>query len=407
MFDLDKWNEIFETLSKNKLRSFLTGFSVFWGIFMLVILLGAGNALKNGIDKAFSDDAVNSIWIRGGITNMEYQGFKSGRRIQLKNEDFDKISTMPGTDKASARFNKWSVVVNYGKEGGTYNLRAVHPDYRIIENTILTSGRYINQNDLNEYRKVTVIGKDIVEQVYKDIDPIGTYIRVNGIPFKVVGTYRDEGNNRENQYIYVPITTGQRVFSGQDRVSQIIITTGDMKVEDTKEFASGIKTSLAQKYHFSTEDTRALYLNNTIEEYSKIMDIIRGMKLFILVIGAGTIVAGIVGVSNIMTIIVKERTKEIGVRKALGATPFSIVSMILQESIFITALAGYLGMVSGVALLEYIGPELQSDFFVNPEVDLTVVLGTTITLVVAGAMAGFFPARRASKIKPVVALRDE
>lgn len=407
MFDIDKWNEIMETLSKNKLRTFLTGFSVFWGIFMLVILLGAGNGLKNGINNAFNDDAVNSIWIRGGITNLAYKGLKPGRRIQLKNSDFDAISNMPGAEYASARFNKWSTNVNYGSEGGTFNVRSVHPDHVYLENTIITEGRFINQFDIDEYRKVAVIGKGVVEQVYKDIPPIGTYLNINGIPFKVIGTYRDEGNEREEQYIYLPITTGQRVFAGQDYVNNVMITTGDLKLKETNRMTEDIKENLAQTHHFDPADKRAVRVRNQNEDYQEVMNILTGMKLFILVIGAGTIIAGIVGVSNIMTIVVKERTKEIGVRKALGATPLSIIAMVLQESVFITSFAGYFGLLAGVAILELAGPNIDSDFFVNPEVDVNIAVGTTLVLVFAGALAGFFPARRAAKIKPVVALRDE
>jgi len=407
MFDIEKWNEIMETLSKNKLRTFLTGFSVFWGIFMLVILLGAGNGLKNGINSAFNDDAVNSIWIRGGTTNLAYQGLKPGREIQLKNTDFEATKNMEGAEYATARYNIWNTNVNYGSEGGTFHVRSVHPDHMYLENTILTGGRYINQFDLNDYRKVAVIGKGVVEQVYKETPPIGTYLNVNGIPFKVIGTYRDEGNEREEQYIYLPISTGQRVFAGQDYVNNVMITTGDLELKETNLMTEAIKANLAQTHRFDPQDSRAVRVRNQNEDFQEVMNIITGMKVFILFIGAGTIIAGIVGVSNIMTIVVKERTKEIGVRKAIGATPLSIIGMVIQESIFVTSFAGYFGLLAGVAILELAGPNIDSDFFVNPEVDVNIAIGTTLVLVFAGALAGFFPARRAAKIKPVVALRDE
>lgn len=407
MIDFDKWNEIFETLSKNKLRTFLTGFSVFWGIFMLVILLGAGNGLKNGIKKEFNDDAINSIWIRAGVTNMEYKGLKPGRRIQLKNDDFAKISTMPGTEYATARYNQWGAVANYGSEGGSFNVRSVHPDHMYLENTIMKKGRYLNQNDLKEFRKVAVIGRGVVDQVYKEENPIETYLNINGVPFKVVGVFMDEGNEREEQYIYIPVTTGQRVFGGRDHLDNIMITTGDLSLEETNQLTEQIHQSLANKHYFDISDQRAVRVRNNNDSFQEIMNIITGMKMFVLVIGAGTIVAGMVGVSNIMTIVVKERTKEIGVRKALGATPGSIISLVLQESIFVTTLAGMFGLMAGISLLELLGPNIDSDFFVNPEVDVNIALGTIILLVVAGALAGFFPASRAARIKPVVALRDE
>lgn len=407
MFDFDKWNEIFDTLSKNKLRTFLTGFSVFWGIFMLVILLGAGNGLKNGIKLAFNDDAINSIWVRGGTTNLAYNGLKAGRPIQLKNDDYERISGMKGAEFSTARYNIWNSTVSYGSEGGSFHVRTVHPGHMNIENTIISEGRYINENDLKEYRKVAVIGQGVVDQVYKDIDPMESYLNINGVLFKVVGVFRDEGNEREEQYIYLPITTGQRVFAGRDYVNNVMITTGDLPLVVTNQMTDEIHKALALNHQFDPTDLRAVRVSNNNEEFQEIMNIITGMKAFILIIGVGTIIAGIVGVSNIMTIVIKERTKEIGVRKALGATPMSIIYLVLQESIFVTSFAGYFGLLAGIALLELIGPNIDSDFFVNPEVDVNIALGTTVMLVFAGSLAGFFPARRAAKIKPVVALRDE
>jgi putative ABC transport system permease protein len=407
MFDVDKWNEILETLSKNKLRTFLTGFAVFWGIFMLVILLGAGNGLKNGIVKEFNDDAINSIWIWGGVTNLEYEGLKVGREIQLKNSDFENISNMNGADHGTSRYNVWGATANYGAEGGSFNVRSVHPDHQILENTLIIKGRYINESDLLEFRKVAVIGVGVVDQVYKDIEPIGSYLNINGIPFKIVGIFKDEGSEREEQYIYLPITTGQRVFAGQDHVNNIMVTTGDLNLEQSDKLTDDIKLKLAKSHHFDPADQRAVYVRNNNEEFQNIMNIIRGIKAFILVIASGTIVAGVVGVGNIMTIVIKERTKEIGIRKALGATPNSIISLVLQESIFVTSFAGYFGLIAGIALLELLGPNIDSAFFVNPEVDVNIALGTTLLLVFAGALAGFFPALRAARIKPIVALRDE
>ncbi len=407
MFDVDKWNEILETLSKNKLRTFLTGFAVFWGIFMLVILMGAGNGLRNGIVKEFNDDAINSIWIWGGVTNIEYEGLKVGREIQLKNKDFDNISNMNGADHGTSRYNVWGATANYGAEGGSFNVRSVHPDHRILENTIISKGRYINESDLIEFRKVAVIGVGVVDQVYKEIEPIGTYLNINGIPFKIIGVFKDEGSEREEQYIYLPITTGQRVFAGQDHVNNIMVTTGDLNLEQSDKLTDDIKLKLAKSHHFDPADQRAVYVRNNNEEFQNIMNIIRGIKAFILVIASGTIVAGVVGVGNIMTIVIKERTKEIGIRKALGATPNSIISLVLQESIFVTSFAGYFGLIAGIALLELLGPNIDSAFFVNPEVDVNIALGTTLLLIFAGALAGFFPALRAASIKPIVALRDE
>jgi putative ABC transport system permease protein len=406
MFDFDKWNEIFETLGKNKLRTFLTGFSVFWGIFMLVILLGAGNGLQNGVTTMFQSDAINTIWVYPGVTNLEYKGLKPGRRIMLENADYDYIKNLKGAEYTSARFTVRNSYITYGANSGAFQVDAVYPDNNYIENCIQVSGRYINENDVKEMRKVTSIGMGVVKEIYKDVDPIGTYLNINGIAFKVVGVYT-EINPREEMRCYIPISTGQRVFASNNRLENVQMTTGDLSLAETQELAEALRENYAKNHHFDPNDRRALYIQNNIEQYQEVVDIMTGIKIFILIIGAGTIVAGMVGVSNIMTIVVKERTKEIGVRKALGATPFSIITMVLQESIFVTAASGYFGLLAGVALLEFVGPFIQSDFFSNPEVDVNIAIGTTFMLIIAGSLAGFFPSRRAARIKPVEALRDD
>jgi len=406
MFNIDKWNEIFETLSKNKLRTFLTSFAVFWGIFMLVILLGAGNGLKNGVTNQFNSDAINAIWISGGRTNLEYKGLKPGRRIRLRNSDLEYVEGLKDADNTSARISIRNATLSFNNIGGAFQIDAVTPGNQFIENCKIEDGRFINESDLKEYRKVTSIGMGVVKELYKDIDPIGTYLNLNGIPFKVVGVYSEQ---RENEQLraYIPLTTGQRVFASADRLDNVQLTTGDLSLEESQAMANGIREHLAKNHVFDIEDKRAVRVNVDAENYEEIMNIMLGIKIFIMIIGAGTIVAGIVGVSNIMTIVIKERTKEIGVRKALGATPMSIIGMVLQESVFITSIAGYFGLLAGVGLLEGFGEYLESDFFSHPEVDVNVAIGTTIVLVIAGALAGFFPARRAAKIKPVVALRAD
>jgi putative ABC transport system permease protein len=406
MFDLDKWNEIFETLSKNKLRTFLTGFAVFWGIFMLVILLGAGNGLRNGVTNQFNTDAMNAIWIWGGRTNLAYKGLKPDRRIQLENADLHFVEGLESADHTSARITIRNTTVSFNNKGGAFQIDAVNPGNKYIENCKILKGRFINEHDLKEYRKVTTIGMGIVEDLYKDIEPIGTYINLNGIPFKVVGVYSEEREN-EQMRAYIPLSTGQRVFASSNRLDNVQLTTGDLTLDQSLALAERIREHLAKNHVFDVEDRRAVNISVDAEQYEEVMDIMLGIKIFILIIGAGTIVAGIVGVSNIMTIVIKERTKEIGVRKALGATPLSIIGMVLQESVFITSIAGYFGLLAGVGILEGLGPFMKSDFFDNPEVNVDIAIGTTIVLVIAGGLAGFFPARRAAKIKPVVALRDE
>lgn len=410
MFDLDKWQEIFATIRKNRLRTFLTGFSVAWGIMMLIILLAAGEGLRNGVRSQFIDDAVNSIWIRPGSTSIPYKGMPSNRRIEMKNEDYTHVANNYNqADRITSRFNMWSVQVGYGNEEANHRLRAVHPDHQYLENTLIQAGRFINQEDVERNRKVVVIGRRVRLELFKEKNPIGEYITLFGVPFLVVGWFTDEGSEGEERYLYIPISTGQKVFNGSSQmINQLLVAYDEnMSLEETQVLAAQLEKDFAERKIYDPKDSRAMYIRNAREDMERFMRIVGGMELFVWIIGIGTIIAGIVGVSNIMMIVVKERTREIGVRKALGATPTSIISLVLQESIFITAFAGYIGLVLGVLIVESIGGNIESDFFTHPEVNLRIALTTLAILVVAGALAGFFPARRAASIKPIEALRDE
>lgn len=410
MFDLDKWQEIYSTINKNKLRTFLTGFSVAWGIFMLIILLGSGYGLENGVRKEFEGDAENTIWVNQGVTSISYKGYKPGRFIEFKNEDYEQIKKVKDVETISGRFNIWeNKVLSYGNEYGTFEIMCTHPGYGTVENLTPSKGRFLNESDISERRKVTAIGKTVDEALFKGKDPIGEYIKVAGIPFKVVGVFEDPGGDRDISRIYIPISTAQMVFNRGEEVGTISMTVGDASVERSKEMVEQIKKYLAQRHHFDPEDQRAVFVWNNVENYMKFMTLFANIRLFIWIIGIGTIIAGIVGVSNIMMIVVKERTKEIGIRKSMGATPGSIISLVLQESILITAFAGYIGLVLGVGLLEVVAKSLPADsgYFANPEININVAVGATLILVVAGALAGFVPARKAASVKPVVALKDE
>lgn len=410
MFDIDKWQEILSTIRKNKLRTFLTGFSVAWGIFMLIILLGSGRGLQNGVEKNFGNSATNAIWIWSGQTSIPYKGMKPGRYIQFDNKDYDKTKKVRGIDKISSRYNvRGNGMVSYKNEYGTFDIRSAHPDYKEIELIKVLKGRYVNHIDIKEKRKVAVISTDVQKALFKDEDPIGKYININKIPFKVVGLYTDESNNnRAQQIIYLPISTAQKVFMGTDQIHTLVVTTGDASVAESKKIEEEIHNDLAKSHNFDPKDERAMGSWNATEEYRKFQDLFFGIRMFIWIIGIGTIIAGIVGVSNIMMIVVNERTKEIGIRKALGATPFSIIGLILMESIVITGFAGYVGLVLGVGLLELISSVLPDlPFFVNPEANFSVALSATLLLVIAGTLAGFVPARKAARIKPIIALRDE
>ena len=410
MLDVDTWQEIFETIRKNKLRTFLTGFSVAWGIFMLILLLGSGQGLRHGITYQFRDDAINSIWIMPGQTSVPYKGLQPGRQVQFRNGDYDEIRrSIEGVDHMTGRFwIRGNLTVSYGKETGSFDVRCVHPDHLYLEKTIMTRGRFLNEMDIKEYRKVAAVGKIVERDLFKGKEPIGQYLEVNGIAFKVVGVFEDAGPEGEMQKIYLPVSTAQRVFNGADRLGQMMLTTGDSTLDRSNQMAKGVESMLAQRHTIAPDDKRAFFVRNNFENFQKLMGLMNGIRLFVWMIGIGTIFAGIVGVSNIMMIAVRERTKEIGVRKALGATPFSIVGLILQESVLITGVAGYLGMVLGIATLELAASQLEGvEMFRNPEVDLGIAIASTAILVLAGMIAGFVPARRAAAIRPVEALRDE
>jgi putative ABC transport system permease protein len=409
MFDIDKWQEIFSTIRKNKLRTLLTGFSVAWGIFMLIILLGSGYGLENGVKREFEGDAVNYLSINAGITSMPYKGMKPGRRLRFTNEEKGQLAKLEGVDKSSGRTAVWANnTLSYRNEYGNFDIYAVSPDYKYVESLIIMQGRYLNEIDEDEYRKVVVLGKLVNEALFKSEDPLGKYIKVSGVPFKVVGTFDDPGGDRDLSRVYIPLTTAQRVFNMQNRVGSILLNLGDASVEESLEMIETIKQDLSETMVFDPADPRALFVYNSIENYQNLMRLFSSIRFFIWIIGIMTIIAGIVGVSNIMMIVVKERTKEIGIRKSMGATPWSIISLILQESILITAFAGYVGLVLGVGLLELLSNVLpETDYFANPEVNMQVAIAATLILIFCGALAGFVPARKAASVKPVVALRDD
>lgn len=408
MFDLDKWQEILGTIKKNKLRTFLTAFSVAWGIFILIVLLAAGQGLRNGAQSQFGNDAQNSIWIDGGQTSMAYEGYKPGRYIQLTNADFYQIkNNTEGVDRASAVYNgRGSKTLSYKNEHAAFTVRSCAPDHRFLENAKLVKGRFINEIDFNEFRKVCVIGIPVQQVLFKDEDPINKEIDVSGTIFKVVGVFNDAGKG-DNDRIYIPLLTAQRIYNGKEDVGMVWATTGNASSERGQQIADQIRNNLAKKFHFNPLDLNAVGVFNNNDEFQRVMGMLDGIKIFVFIIGIFTLIAGVVGVSNIMMIVVKERTKEIGVRKALGASPWSIVSLIIQESVFITFVAGYVGLILGIGVVELIKYfKLEGDFFKNPDVDLSIAITAVILIVVAGALAGFFPALKASRVEPITALRE-
>ncbi len=410
LFERDSWQEIFETMRKNKIRTFLTAFSVAWGIFILVILSGAGNGLRNGAQSQFGNDAVNSIWIDAGHTSLSWNGLKPNREIQLTNEDYYLIrNSIPDIDHGTAVFRGWgSRTLGYKKEHAGFTVRPVMPDHRDLEKAKLVKGRFINDNDIKNNLKVCTIGRPVEETLFKKEDALGKYIDVDNSKYLVVGVFTDKGNG-DNNRIYIPLTTAQRSWNGGKKsVNTIWVSTGTATLERSQQITAEIRKLLARRHNFNPDDQDALGVFNGNAEYVRVMDMLTGIKIFVTIIGIFTLIAGIVGVSNIMMIIVKERTREIGIRKALGATPASIVGQIMMESIFITGVAGYTGLVLGVGIIEAIKTiGIDSDFFKNPDIDFGMAIFSVVLLVIAGAFAGLIPSLRASRIEPVVALRED
>jgi putative ABC transport system permease protein len=418
MFDVDVWQEIISTIKKNKLRTFLTGFSVAWGIFMLMVLLGSGNGLQNGVKEQFADNSVNIMWLWTGETSLPFKGLKEGRPIKFKNADYSFLNDKnDDLDQVSSRYYlPGNIMYSYKNEYGSFQTSSCHPALKDMEKVNLTSGRFINDLDMTDFRKVIVIGENIRVALFKDEDPMGKYIKLNNVPFKVVGVSFDK-RRRDERTAYIPVTTAQRIFNGGDRVHSFALTTKMVKtVEEAESITERVRQEMAQRHNFDPKDKRAMGSFNMLTEYIRTMKIFQAIKIFVWIIGIGTLIAGIVGVSNIMLILVKERTREIGIRKALGASPASVIGLVLLESILITTVAGYTGLVVGVGIMEGMNYGLEQVFasgggegmfFRNPTVDFATAVASTLILVISGALAGYLPARKAANVKPIEALRDE
>ena len=415
MFDLERWQEIFDTIRKNKLRTFLTGLSVASGIFILVILLGFGQGMQNGIAKEFEQDAATSVWVWPGVTTIEYKGMNPGRPIQLRNENYEFAAVLleDQIENKSPRLFVRNSFVNYGNESLAYNVQGVSHQFQFIENEFISQGRFLNQQDEDTKAKVAIISNKINREVFKELEsPVGEFLDISGISFKIVGVYGDIGGEREEDRIYIPISTAQQVFNGADKLNNLSYTLPpaedfEAAVAQSIKFKNDLKSYLQKAHTVAPDDTSAIQIYNPMEEAKRFYSLMGGIKFFFWFVGVCTIIAGIVGVSNIMLIVVKERTREIGIRKALGAKPWSIVGMILHEAIFITAIAGFTGLILSMGLLEIVGPHVEVDYVLNPSVNFNVALTTVFVLIFAGAIAGFFPAWRAAKIHVIEALRDE
>jgi putative ABC transport system permease protein len=408
---LDRWREILEVLWRRKLRTVLTALSVAWGIFMLVVLLGAGKGLSNGAEAEFSRDATNAVWVNPGRVSKPFEGQPIGKQVRFRVDDYELMSEQ--VTVAERRSGRWNVpsaaATTRGTRTAAYPIRGVYPEHEHIEKSQLIEGRYINDEDLAGRRKVAVIGIKVREMLFADgEEAIGAKIRVGNVWFQVVGLFREQDEESEEQTIYIPITTAHRVYGGAEELHQLVFTIDPASGAKADAVVDDLRRQLSARHRFSPDDKRAIFVWNSQEMADRFHGLFRAIRSFIWIIGLGTILAGVVGVSNIMLISVQERTREIGVRKAVGAPPWSIVLMIVEEALAITLVSGYLGLVAGVGTLTLAQRLLPpTPFFRQPDVDIAVGIGATAVLVVAGVLAGLFPALRAARINPIAALRVE
>ena len=410
MFDLDRWREIFQSINKNKLRSIMSGFTVAFAILLFTLLFGVVSGLKNTFEGAFVDNAVNSMIVRVWKTSKPFNGMQSGRRIQLKNPDYNYLAEKYDSkiDLMTARIFK-NFSISYKNKQDNYSITAVHPDHQFLEKTIITEGRYINQLDINESSKVIVIGRLVKSDLFGEKPALGKRVNVGGISYKVIGIFSDDGGDNEERISYIPVTTAQKLYGNNDYLNQIRIGYNeDLNLDEAIAFGKLVERDMRSKLDIHPDDQSALSVRN-MAEVSKGVDVFMIALFFIVIfIGSGTLIAGIIGISNIMIFVIKERTKEFGIRKALGAKPSSIVGMVVQESVLITTIAGYLGLTLGTYVLSLIGNSLEKDYFIkDPSVSQGLVVGATFVLILSGLIAALVPARKASQIKPVVALRAD
>lgn len=415
---MDILQEIWSGLKRNKLRTILTGLSVSWGIFILIILMGAGNGLRNGVTSNFSDRSTNTVQLWPGRTSLPYKGYQSGRNLSFTEKELNKVKLEVAEAVNETPIVDKNLNISYKNEYGSYPVKGVLPHYENIFNLEFDAdgGRFINEADIRGNRKVIVIDKKIQEVLFKEEAPMGKFVKVDQVMFQVVGV-----NSKKERWgdgnAYIPYSTAQMVFNPNKKFySMAMVVEGLETKEANEEFNDRLKENVSQTMLFDPKDAQALWINNSQQNYLQTMNIFNGISLFVLVIGIFTLIAGVVGVSNIMLVTVKERTREIGIRKAIGAPPAQILFTIILESILITAIFGYMGMMAGIAITELVNMVLEQSaaanpsgmsVFKNPTVNLNYVYFSTMIMIIAGIIAGYMPARKAVKIKPIEAMRDE
>ena len=418
---IDLWQEIYGTIKRNKLRTFLTGFAVAWGIFMLIVLLGAGNGIIHAFEENSAQQALNSIRVYPGYTTKPYDGLKEGRWIQLDNRDLEDTQTQfpDNVIEVGATLYQSATDISYGAEYVNLSLLGVYPNYIEVEAVKTAAGRFINQTDIKERRKVIVLHKKSAEILFgkTHTSPIGKFVNVGGIAYQVVGLYNDEGSSEPSNAI-IPFSTLQVIYNKGNKLNNIVFTTKNLTSEaDNEAFEAKYRQVIGTNQRFDPTDDGAIWLWNRFTNYLRSQKSIFILRIAIWIIGIFTLLSGIIGVSNIMLITVRERTHEFGIRKALGAKPRSILWLIIVESVTITTVFGYIGMVAGIGLTEWANTVFGSQtvdaglfeakMFSDPTVDIRIAIQATLTLIVAGTLAGLFPALKAVTIRPIEALRAD
>jgi putative ABC transport system permease protein len=406
----DRWREMLETLWRRKLRTALTALSVAWGIFMLVVLLALGRGLANGAQADFAQDALNSVWVAAGRTSRAFEGTRRGTAVKLDNEDEALTRhSVRIIDHSSARLWVGTLTLASGRRHALFDVAGVLPDNQIIEKNDLVAGRFFNERDQEGRRKVAVVGVAVRKALFGPTEEfLGRTILIGPAPFTLVGVIDEEQDEFERRAVYIPLATAQLLRGRGDRIDNYVFTVGDATAAQADDAVEELRRTLAARHHFNPEDKQAVRFWNNQEIFERFRSMFAAIRTFVWIIGLGTVLAGVVGVSNIMLISVQERTREIGVRKALGAQPASIVRMIVEESVVITLVSGYLGLLAAVLLVSTAREAMPvTSFFRNPELDLMAGLGATLVLTVAGTLAGLFPALRAARVNPIAALRVE
>ena len=409
MFNIERWKEIFQSIQKNKLRTVLSGTTVSLGILIFIILFGLGEGLKNSYYDLFLRQANNVVYFYPGKTTKPYGGFKTNRRIEFDNSDVSDIKA-----NFSDRVEYVNPTIRYGDnikyklESYNFTIQGISPSNQYISGNILMKGRYINEKDIEDKTKVVVIGRIVARDIFKSEDPIGKYVNIGNRSYKVIGVYQDlDGDNEESQ-LFVPYTTRQQILMGSDKLSNIDVTFNpNLGGKGAVKLENDIKTFLKKKKSIDPTDPSGIRVRNVADELERSMQFAGALQIIVTFVGIGTLIAGIIGISNIMVFIVKERTKELGIRKALGAQPNEIIKMILTESIFITSISGFAGMIVGIVVLNSLDSSLHQYFITRPEVSINLAFIATLVLIIFGVIAGYIPAKRAAKIKPIIALRDE